>query len=255
LAKLIVDFGNTFLKLGVFEVDELQEVQKLEVSNWNGEALEPILGKLKNSYGPFSASIISTVIDLEEEDLELFKISGKFLFLSQETKVNFKNKYHSPNSLGTDRIAAVAGVSYLFPQQNSLVIHAGTCLTYDFLNRDNEYLGGIISPGLKMRSQALNTFTNKLPLLRVNTIMAYPYLGRNTQECIISGISWGIIHEVQGFLHQFSADYSKLNVILAGGDSKFLDTHLKNTIFAHQIKWIPDLVLIGLNRILTIQNA
>jgi len=252
--NLALDIGNTFAKSGVFEGDELVEVFRLESTHLFSHG-EDWIQTIRNKYPGIEKGIYSTVIHLEPEFLSHFEFLNPFLSLHPGMYTGFENHYQSPSSLGLDRIAAISGALAHFPKENCLVVNAGTCLTFDFVDDQKRYYGGGISPGYSMRVKALNTFTSKLPLINQTPNAEPDYMGKTTSECMHAGVYWGMIHEVMGFINQYGKDYSDIKIILAGGDGNFLDTHLKNTIFAHQIKWMPDLVLIGLNRILNIKDA
>ncbi|NNK40613.1 MAG: type III pantothenate kinase, partial [Winogradskyella sp.] len=158
-------------------------------------------------------------------------------------KLPFINKYETPKTLGVDRIALVSASVLHFPDQNVLIIDAGTCVTYDFITNDNNYIGGAISPGLSMRYRALNTFTAKLPLLNVQQPKSV--VGKTTESSIHSGVVNGIVLEIDGVIDQYKEQFGDLTVILTGGDGKFLSNQLKNSIFANS-----NFLLQGLNYIL-----
>jgi type III pantothenate kinase len=143
-------------------------------------------------------------------------------------------------------LAGVIGAAHAYPAQNSLVIDGGTCITYDFVDSDLNYYGGSISPGLKMRYNALNYYTAALPVVNANS--AFDKIsGNNTQSAITSGVQNGIKYELEGFINSYKQNKNQLNIILTGGDGIFFDNLLKNSIFAPYIKIEPYLVLKGLN--------
>jgi type III pantothenate kinase len=156
------------------------------------------------------------------------------------------NHYLTPQTLGLDRLAAVTGARYLYPDKSSLIIDGGTCITYDYVDSDGNYFGGSISPGLTMRYNALNYFTSGLPLIKTDEGFSNNY-GNSTTTALQSGVQNGIKFELTGFIEQYIKSDQQLNVILTGGDSIFFDTLLKNSIFAPYIKIEPHLVLQGLN--------
>ena len=179
--------------------------------------------------------------------LDLLKAIPLFIQLDHNTKVPFQNLYETPETLGIDRIALVAAATNHYPDQNVLILDAGTCITYDFINADKEYLGGAISPGIDIRYRSLHDYTSKLPKLSATS--SFSVLGKNTSEAIHSGVVNGVIQEIEGVINQYQGIYSDLTVVLTGGDTKFLSKQLKNSIFAHQ-----NFLLIGLNQILTFNN-
>ena len=174
-------------------------------------------------------------------------VPGKMIWLSHETPVPIQNQYGTPATLGMDRLAAVVGASYSFAGQDCLVIDAGTCITFDYIDRDKNYLGGSISPGLAMKFKALHTFTGKLPLVEQTekNVEQVPLIGQDTVSCLQSGVFNGTLAEVEGLITTYTKQSPDLVTVMCGGDAPFFETNLKARIFA-----VPDLVLIGLNRIL-----
>jgi type III pantothenate kinase len=167
----------------------------------------------------------------------------QFLELDHQTEIPIGNLYQTPETLGKDRIAAAVGANELFPDQNLLVIDAGTAITFDLISEKNEFIGGNISPGLEMRFKALNQFTGSLPLL--NRSNDFNGIGQNTNEAIQAGVQNGIIYEISQTIETFNRNYQNLQIIMTGGDSIFFDKKLNYTIFVNF-----NLTLIGLNRIL-----
>lgn len=165
------------------------------------------------------------------------------LVLDQTLPLPIINHYATPSSLGVDRLAAVCGAKSLFPKENCLVIDAGTCITYDFIDMNANYLGGGISPGMAMRFQAMNTFTAKLPL--VQPVSRPKLIGTTTESCMQSGVVNGVLGEMNEIIGQYQHEFGDLRVILCGGDAAFFENQMKRVIFA-----VPELVLNGLNSIL-----
>ena len=163
--------------------------------------------------------------------------------LNHESELPFENGYATPTTLGVDRIALAAASVYKFSDKNVLVIDAGTCITYDFIDKKRVYYGGAIAPGIEMRYKSLYTFTDKLPLLDVT----YPkqLIGDSTEESMHSGIVNGVLMEIEGAIERYKEKNEELTVVLTGGDTNFLAKRLKNSIFAN-----PNFLLEGLNNIL-----
>jgi|YNPMSStandDraft_1061717.scaffolds.fasta_scaffold00207_7 type III pantothenate kinase len=172
--------------------------------------------------------------------VELFK---HYIILNHKTPLPIKNFYETPNTLGYDRIASVVGAIELFPDINSLVIDAGTAITYDIITKNKEYLGGAISPGINLRFKALNEFTANLPLETFKNISTFP--AKNTSNCIKTGVIEGVLAEIEHFIEDATIQFSPLQTIITGGDSTNLVKYLKKTIFVEE-----NLVLIGLINIL-----
>jgi type III pantothenate kinase len=235
--KLVIDFGNTFVKLAVFSsnmVLKQYQFKHLTIQN---------LKEIAQKHAEIRSVIISSVVNYSDELKSFLKEKYHFYELDSETPLPIKNKYKSPETLGKDRIAAVVAASHLYPNKNVLVIDAGSCITFDFINDQSEYHGGSITSGFQMRLKSVHEFTANLPLLEAKKI---DYLiGSTTEESILSGVYNGLISEIDGIIGAYKGIYEKLTVILSGGDHIYFDKRLKNNIFA-----LPNIVMIGLNIIL-----
>ena len=232
---LAVDIGNTKIKAAVFEGGALLERFVFDKNDSPAE-VEKIFSKHKK----IQKSILSSVGNNNPELLSALEKRSGLVVISHDSIFPFINKYATPATLGIDRMVLSAGAVLQYPAQNRLVIDAGTCITYDFTDSENSYLGGAISPGLQLRYNAMHNFTAKLPLL-------YPeipnsYIGNTTAEAMHSGVVNGVLHEIEGFVEQYSEQYQGLTIILTGGDAEFLAKRLKNTIFANS-----NFLLEGLN--------
>lgn len=235
MIKLIIDQGNTLVKVALFQKGAILQQGVLgsvqEISNWLAQA---------------SSAIISSVN--VPDDLLAHLHSIPVLILDAKTPIPVLNRYATPETLGNDRLSAVVAAAKQFPQQNTLVIDAGTCITFDFLNAQNEYLGGSIAPGLLMRMKAMHEQTAQLPLLEL--IPKSALVGIDTMGSMQSGVINGALAEIDGLVDRYKEQYPSLKVLLTGGDAAFFDKGLKNSIFAD-----PYLVLKGLNEILDYNEA
>ena len=223
---LAIDVGNTRIKAAVFEGDILLDTfvfQKIALE----KNIQNILEKYKNT----SHLVVASVSDVEKQAFIGFEEAVKIHFVSHKDAFPFINCYETPNTLGIDRMVLAAGATLQYPNQNRLVIDAGTCVTFDFIDENDNYLGGAISPGLRLRYEALHNFTAKLPLLTLEK--PKHFIGKSTSESIHSGVVNGLVYEIDGFIEDFKAQNSKFIIILTGGDSEFLAKRLKNTIFAN----------------------
>jgi type III pantothenate kinase len=232
---LAVDIGNTRIKVAVFEGNTLLEQFHFNTSELRKELLF-ILNKYKNA----SEMVIASVGNLPKESFLEFENQVSIHFISTNFPFPFKNGYATPNTLGIDRMVLASGAVIQYPNQNRLVIDAGTCITYDFIDANDNYLGGAISPGIRLRYESLHNYTAKLPLLTLELIKVedselaqVPIIGNATSEAINSGVINGTINEIEGFISQYQALYPKFIIILTGGDAEFLAKRLKNTIFAN----------------------
>ena len=220
---LCFDFGNTRLKCGVFDGPALREVVTLE--NDNDETINGLIEKYKPS-----KSLLSSVIDHNKSMETMLAGAGKFHLLDQHSKIPVTTPVGKPETIGADRLALVVAAGDLFPGRNNLVIGLGTAITYNFINRKSEFLGGGISPGMEMRFKSLQVFTAKLPLIKKD--WNFPLIGYDTRTNILSGVILGMAKEIDGIIDSYSAKYNNLNVLLTGGDSTYFAHHLKNKIFA-----------------------
>ena len=230
--NLIIDFGNTSTKAAVFEEDTMQQL-------WTDARLEDLVKKSRDY--DVDNIFVSTVSVAKKDIAQAF--DQEVGFLSHETPVPFKNNYTTKETLGLDRIAAVAGATMYCDNQHCLIIDIGTCITYDFLSSDLVYEGGSISPGLDMRFRALHELTAGLPLVSFDPDS--PLIGKSTRTSITSGVLFGMEGEMQEMIRRYTTDFENLKTILCGGGAKFFENRLKGAIFA-----APELVLRGLNRIL-----
>jgi type III pantothenate kinase len=163
--------------------------------------------------------------------------------LDYRLPVPVTNGYATPETLGMDRLAAVVGATALHPGRPCLVVDLGTCITYDLVDAAGYYHGGGISPGLRMRFRAMHTFTARLPLIEPEPHAAL--IGTSTRTAMQSGVVNGLVAELEGMMSRYGAQFPPLTTILCGGDALFFETQLKGIIFV-----VPELVLLGLNRIL-----
>tara|TARA_R110002049_G_scaffold4377_15_gene30598 strand:- start:6977 stop:7705 length:729 start_codon:yes stop_codon:yes gene_type:complete len=235
--NLTIDIGNTRVKSAVFEGDKLVELYVFDKKK--------IISEIKKIFkkNTISSAIMSNVATISEKKMLQLKKIVNFQVVSSTSKVPFTNLYKTPKTLGVDRIALVAGAVKQFPNKNVLIIDAGTCITFDFVNDKAAYLGGAISPGINMRYKALNKFTANLPLIEI--LELDNFIGKNTEESIISGVLNGVTKEISGVIEEYQQKYTDLTVVLTGGDTKFLSKQLKSSIFANQ-----NFLLQGLNEIL-----
>jgi len=226
-----IDVGNTRIKVAQFEDGKLVQKKSFQL-------LEAFY--LYYDTQKVEKSILSSVRNLH------WRSSSQTvpLLLNQSTTLPFENLYRTKETLGNDRKALVSGAVKLFPNQNCLIIDAGTCITYDFVNAKKQYFGGSISPGYAMRYRALNQYTSKLPLVEIEK-ENIELMGGSTIASIKSGVYYGMLSEIAGFIEQYSKKHTNLTTILTGGDAKYFEKHLKARIFA-----IPDLQMEGLYHIL-----
>lgn len=236
--NLIFDVGNTATKMALYEGNE--KITSFRTRQFSCEKLQEIFSDYSER---INRAIVSTVRNTPEYIIDMATLGIPYVHvLSHHTKLPFKNEYETPETLGSDRIAAVAGAFHMYPGRNVLIIDAGTTVTYDYL-AGKSYLGGNISPGLSMRFKALHKFTGKLPL--GSTLEKYSSPGKNTLEAITAGVIDGLICEINEYIRMFEEKNIDSMVVFTGGDSGYLKDRI-----SHKINYQPDLVLTGLNYIL-----
>lgn len=234
--NLILDFGNTYKKVAI--VNDGKQIYFVSKETWS---LSDII-QIEEKYS-FQRVIFSSVVE-KDSDLENY-IQSKYLVikLSSTTPIPIINNYKTVETLGYDRLACAVAANHFFTDRDCLIIQMGTCITYDFINKNAGYLGGSISPGLTMRIKSLHQFTKKLPKVTYKPISFL--IGDTTENSILSGVINGIINECNGFISQYKKNYPKLKVIVTGGDMPYFEKLLQNEIVTY-----PNLVLLGLSIIL-----
>lgn len=234
--NLCVDIGNSWIKGAYF--NQSDEIVHTFLSKNPGPKLNRELNRPDK---PVSNAIVSNVRKLDVSELAIK--GNQIIIMNPSLDYPFDNRYSSPETLGMDRVCAISGGIKEFPNQALLVITAGTCITYNILTAEGQFLGGSISPGLSMRYRALHSNTGKLPL--VKHVPFDNLIGMNTEESLWSGVQNGLLAELDGIIDQYKTLYPKIKVIMTGGASIFFENKVKNEIFAD-----PNLIFKGLNTIL-----
>lgn len=235
------DFGNTRLKYAVFENDVFTMEEVLPIGDV--KTIQALLKKINPQ-----KSILSSVIDHDPAIEKLLEAQTGFHKLSHLTKVNFTTPVSKPETIGADRLALAAAAVHFYPKKNNLIIVLGSCITYNFINQENEFIGGAISPGMGMRFQSMHQFTAKLPL--VSPEWDFPVVAYDTKTNLQSGVIAGITFEIAGFIDFYKNRYDNFNAVLTGGNSAYFARRLKNSIFAD-----PNFLFKGLYAISEANNS
>ena len=238
---LCFDFGNSRLKCAVFEGRDLLETIHLENDSENTIAV------VLKSHHP-TKIILSSVIKHREGLEAQLGSAAKFHMLGHASKLPITTPVGKPETIGADRLALCSAAVDLFEGQHNLAIGLGTCITYNFVNKYHEFLGGSISPGMNMRFRAMHEQTALLPLIEAQN--QFPLVGYDTKTNLLSGVILGMAKEIDGIIEAYAQKYSNFNVLLTGGDMPFFVPHLKNRIFAD-----PNLIFKGLYAISEINNG
>ena len=232
--NLVIDFGNTNIECGIFDanrlIDQLSFPGTKEVRDFINQSIYYQIGVC--SVNQSKADIFEAIPELKSA-----------LFLSHTTPSPLRIDYKTPETLGMDRLAAAIGANAIFPGKSLMVIDIGTCITYDFVTREGVYEGGLISPGIELRYNAMNDYTKNLPLLNQRDTSLL--IGKSTEESMVSGVINGIAGEMQSHISQFMLNNADLKVIMTGGGAKIFESKIKSDIFV-----ALEIVLVGLNRVL-----
>lgn len=238
MATIALDLGNTFTKVGFFEGSMLKESHKFE-----GKSFQAIQYYVQDKR-PL-AVIISSVVGLPEDFRKAIQEVSFCYMLDEISYLPISLGYDNPSEMGKDRIASAVAVATKYPGKPSLSIDLGSCITYDYVNAKGVFEGGGISPGIRMRLNAMHQFTEKLPAITIQDLKQIPLIGKTTKDGMLSGVVNGILKEVDGIIDAYKKHENDLHVIIGGGDAPFFENNLRNLIFAE-----PNLVLKGLNQIL-----
>lgn len=236
--QLIIDVGNTRVKAAVFQDEQFKQLEIIDQEDFISQ-----LGMFAGQF-PIKKAIISSVGRLTEAQRRSVQLRFPTVLLSHKTELPFTNLYKTPETLGVDRMGLMAAFAKAYPEKSGLVIDAGSCITYDYIDAQGNYYGGAIAPGIRLRYEAMHAYTAKLPLLQKP--QEYLLVGDTTAAAMHSGVINGVLQEIDGTINQYQADYNVDVIVITGGDGEFLSKRLKNSIFAHS-----NFLLEGLNYILT----
>jgi type III pantothenate kinase len=239
--QLVIDVGNTRVKAAIFNSNHLEELVYIDRDDFITQ-----IGEVAGRY-PVNKAIISSVGRLSEKQRRSVQLRFPTVLLSHTTKVPFKNLYKTPETLGVDRISLMAAFAKAYPKISGLVIDAGSCITYDYIDENGHYKGGAIAPGIRLRYEAMHNYTANLPLLA--RIDEHDLIGNSTSSAMHSGVINGVVAEVDGIINRYKEDFNVQTVVITGGDGEFLSKRLKNSIFA-----LSNFLLEGLNYILINSN-
>lgn len=234
---LAIDIGNSFHKAALFS----EEGDMVYYKCFKNITINNVMEFF--DFFKIERSILSSVGKEYDEIKKYLQSNSHYFPFSYNSKLPISIEYENPQTLGLDRIANAVAAYSNFPGYNIVSIQAGSCLVFDFITKEGNYLGGSISPGIEMRFKALHEFTNRLPLLSKKEINYF--IGHSTQQSIKSGVINGVIYEINGFISNYKTNYSDLKIVISGGDSDYLQNSIKNTIFVGS-----SFILCGLHKIL-----
>ncbi len=222
---IVIDAGNTKVKLGVWKNDALEGIVSLSYDEVH-TVLREFCQKNEVRY-----AIVCSVGPMV--DWERLIVCKKMLKLSVKMPLGISNADTMPAEVGEDRIAVVAGTALSYPGEAALIIDAGTCVTYDFIDSEGVFTCGNISPGLQMRLNAMHHYTSALPQLTYATPVGDSSINRvTTPTCMRGGAIDGLVGEIEYIVSLYREKHRDFKIILTGGDTEHLSERLKSPIFA-----------------------
>jgi type III pantothenate kinase len=227
---LVIDAGNTSIKVGHFQEDTL-----LSVHRFSHEEMDKFYLFLDENNS--SKRVLSSVLS-DKVTKNIVEKTNSFL-VTTETSVPINIEYGTKNTLGVDRMCNAVATSARLKTEFGVSIDIGTCIKFDLVSKNDGYLGGSIAPGINLRYKALNDYTGKLPLLSNKSTTQL--VGNDTSSSIQSGVLNGMNAEINGLIKMYSEQFSGLTFFMTGGDARYFDLDSKNDIFADE-----NLTLIGL---------
>lgn len=225
---LTADIGNTNITLGLF--DESALVEEFRLASDKDLSLEEYEVLLKSLFSQFKIDgcIISSVVEelnnkFKSAVKNVFKVEP--LFLSAKINTGVKIKMPNLDEVGADRIANAAG-AYILYKHPVIVIDFGTATTFDIVDGNGDFVGGVIAPGINLQLKTLNKFTSKLP--RIDAASSPAAIGNNTIDAILSGVIRGCACMIDGLIEQCEQELGEKAVIVAtGGYSAYIAEYMK----------------------------
>lgn len=248
---LTLDVGNSQIYCGVFDGDALKatfrRVSSVRASSDEYGAF--FRGMLReNSVEPESvdmAAICSVAPGAVHSLRNCFRKYFRFepFLLQPGVKTGLKIRYRNPLEVGADKIANAMGALARYPGRNLIIVDFGTATTLCAVNKDREYLGGIITPGLQLSMSALESHTARLP--EVEIVRPLEVLGRSTIESIQSGLYHGTLAAVRALAAAVSKEQFAGDPPVVVGTGGFRRLFESERLFD---EFVPELPLLGLRR-------
>ena len=225
---LTADIGNTSITLGLFDENALVEEFRLASDkDLSLEEYEVLLKSLFKAYSIEGCIISSVVEELNTKFQTAVKnvFNIKPLFLSAKINTGVKIAMPHLHEIGADRIANAAG-AYVLYKHPVIVIDFGTATSFDIVNGNGEFIGGVIAPGISLQLKTLNKFTSKLP--RIEVAKSPSAIGNNTVDAILSGVIRGCACMIDGLVSQCEEELGERAVIVAtGGYAAYIAQYMK----------------------------
>ncbi len=252
---LVIDIGNTNITLGVFKDNEIKNSWRLstEITRTEDEYGIYIKNLLREAHLENeikNAVICSVVVQLTEKIESAIKkyLSINSFIISHKIKTNIKLKTDNPSQIGADRIANACALAKLY-KLPAIAVDFGTATSFDIVNAEDEFVGGIITAGMKIQAEALSSKTSKLPDLNIE--IPKSAIGKNTIDAMLSGVVLGHATMIDGLIEECEKELGqKAYIVATGGYSSVISNYLRRKF--DDIN--PDLTLIGAKILFDMNN-
>lgn len=247
---LAVDIGNSNIVLGCFEGENILFIERLS-TNQNYTALEYTvmikniieLNRLSNR--SFQGGIISSVVPSVTHTVKeaVIRLTGKpVMVVGPGVKNGLKIKLDNPAQLGSDRVADAVAAIHDYPCP-LIIIDMGTATTISAVDRDKNFLGGMIIPGLRVSLDSLTMRTSQLP--KISLEPPKKVIGSNTIDCMKSGIIYSTAASIDGVIERIEEELGeKCTVISTGGLSRAIIPFCKRDIIIDDQLLLKGLMII-----------
>lgn len=247
---LAIDIGNTNIKIGVFDGDELKATWNVatgihSTTDEYGGVLLNLMERKKVSPSEITGvALCSVVPPLLPAFVELCTkyLHSEALVVETGVKTGMRIRLDNPREVGSDRVVDAVAAQHLYGKP-LIIVDLGTATTFSVVSKEGDYLGGAIAPGIVIATEALYTRTAALPRIRLNR--PEQAIGRNTIAAMQSGVVFGHVGLIEGMILRIEQELgSKAKVIATGGQAYFLAQEIPAIEIVD-----PDLTLIGLRLI------
>lgn len=231
---LVVDIGNTKVSMALYENSKLAMSSFFTCpKNISSYALILVLEQIFPKDTIIDNGIISSVVDeltqpICEAVSNVYHINPIVINVTC-MDVGIPLKCNNPERIGTDRIANALAASRLYDKRPVIVVDSGSATTFDIIDKDNNFIGGLIMPGLDMQLKSLAEDTSKLPEIKLDMMeQVQTYINTDTKKAILSGVVFGQAQAIQGLITRCEKELkTKAFVVGAGGNAKLLNKYMK----------------------------
>lgn len=244
---LLIDVGNTNTVFAVYrEREPLGQWRLSTARERTAEEYAALLIQLMSIGGFARADVGAVVISsvVPQTVFPLRRMSRDFFareafVVGEDVPIPIENKLINPKEAGADRLVnALAAVKRYPPPL--MVVDFGTATTFDIVDEDGAFIGGIIAPGINLSIEALHQAAAKLPRIAVQP--PPQVIGRSTVQAMQSGVFWGYVGLIEGLARRVQDEYGKpMTVIATGGLAPLFARYCKTVEHVD-----PDLTMIGL---------